>query len=177
MGVPLRQRVVEVIADLGETRTPRWRYGSGLLIGGRQVLTAAHVVADAVAVTLCGPDKVALPADLGSALVGDPDRLDLALLAVPAARALPDVDVALVDQDVTTGEVIENCWAVGYPSFQEVTRDASGSVRETAQIWGWILPLSGLVEGLLSFQVTNTPQPLPAEQIQLGESEWSGMSG
>jgi WD40 repeat protein len=176
--VPLRQRVVEVIADLGKTSRPRWRYGSGLLVGGRQVLTAAHVVAGAAAVTVRGPDKVALPADLDSALLGDPDHLDFALLAVPAAPALPKVAVALVDRDVTTGEVvIEGCWAVGYPSFQEVARDVAGSVRETAQVRGWIPPLSGLVEGLLSLQVTATPQSLPAEQTRLGESEWSGMSG
>jgi hypothetical protein len=175
--VPLRQRVVEAIADLGKTSRPRWRYGSGLLIGDRQVLTAAHVVTGAVAVTVRGPDKVALPADLDMALVGDPDRLDLALLAVPATPALSGVAVALVDRDVTTGEVIEGCWAVGYPSFHEVARDAAGSVRETAQVRGWIPPLSGLVEDLLSLQVTATPQPLPAEQTRLGQSEWSGMSG
>ena len=176
--VPLRQRVVEVIADLGKTSRPRWRYGSGLLIGDRQVLTAAHVVAGAVAVTVRGPDKVAHPADLDMALVGDPDRLDLALLAVPDAPALPNVDVALVDRDVTTGEVIEGCWAVGYPSFQEVARDAAGSsVRETAQVLGRIPPLSGLVGDLLSLQVTARLQPLPAEQTRLGQSEWSGMSG
>jgi Trypsin-like peptidase domain/WD domain, G-beta repeat len=174
--MPLRQRVVEVIADLGETR-PRWRYGSGLLVGGRQLLTAAHVVAGAVAVTVRGPDKVALPADMDTALIGDPDRLDLALLAVPAAPALPGVAVALVDRDVTTGEVIEGCWAVGYPSFQEVARDVAESVRETAQVRGWIPPLSGLVGDLLSLQVTATPKPLPAEQTRLGQSEWSGMSG
>jgi hypothetical protein len=170
--------VVEVIADLGRTPRPRWRYGSGLLVGGRQVLTAAHVVVGAVAVTVRGPDKVAYPADLDTALVGDPDHLDLALLAVPAAPALSGVAVALVDRDVTTGEVIEGCWAVGYPSFQEIARDDAGSsVRETAQVWGWIPPLSGLVGDLLSLQVTATPQPLPAEQTRLGQSEWSGMSG
>ena len=141
------------------------------------MLTAAHVVAGAVAVAVRGPDKVAHPADLDTALIGDPDNLDLALLAVPAAPPLSGVAVALVDRDVATGEVIEGCWSVGYPSFQEVARDAAGSVRETAQVRGWIPPLSGLVEGLLSLEVTATPQPLPAEQTGLGQSEWSGMSG
>src|SRR4029453_9216519 len=91
--------------------------------------------------------------------------------------ALPNIAVALVDRDVTTGEVIEGCWAVGYPSFQEVARDGAVSVRETAQVRGWIPPLSGLVGDLLSLQVTATPQPLPAAQTGLGQSEWSGMSG
>ena len=70
-------------------------------------------------------------------MIGDPDRLDLALLAAPTAPALSNVDVALVDRDVTSGEVIEGCWAVGYPSFQEIARDAAGSsVRETARAAG-----------------------------------------
>jgi len=177
--VPLRERVVEVIADLGRTSSPQRRYGSGLLVGDRQVLTAAHVVTDAVAVTVRGPNKVVLPVDLDSGLVGDPDHLDLALLAVPTAPALPNVAMALVDRDVTTGKaVIEDCWAVGYPSFQEMGRDGAGSsVRETAQVLGRIPPLSGLVGDLLSLQVTAAPQPLPAEQTRLGQSEWSGMSG
>jgi hypothetical protein len=37
---------------------------AGLLIGDRHVLTAAHVVTDVVAVTVRGPNKVVLPADL-----------------------------------------------------------------------------------------------------------------
>ena len=51
-----RHRVVEVGADLGEGSSRRWRYGSGLLIGRRQVLTAAHVVAGATALTVRGPN-------------------------------------------------------------------------------------------------------------------------
>ena len=40
--VPLAERVVEVIADDGEGADPRYRYGSGCIVGGRTVLTAAH---------------------------------------------------------------------------------------------------------------------------------------
>ena len=47
--VPVAARVVEVIADLGETARPRFRYGSGFRLGGRLVLTAAHVLAGAAA--------------------------------------------------------------------------------------------------------------------------------
>jgi hypothetical protein len=147
-----------------------------LLVGERQVLTAAHVVSGAAAVTVRGPDKVQLAADLDAALVGDPDRLDLALLEVPEAEVLPQIEVAVVDRDVSGGDVIENCWAVGYPEFAEVHRDAGGrSIRETKAVHGSIAPLSGLVEGLLSLEVTSMPRPLPAGN--LAESEWSGMSG
>jgi hypothetical protein len=52
--VPMRQRVVEVEADLGKDVTPRWRYVSGLLCGGRTVLTTAHVVQGAVTVISSG---------------------------------------------------------------------------------------------------------------------------
>jgi Trypsin-like peptidase domain/AAA ATPase domain len=174
--VPVRQRVVEVEADLGEGSSPQFRYGSGLLIGERHVLTAAHVVSGAAAVTVRSPEKVRLAANLDTALVGDPDRLDLALLEVPEAEVLPQVEVAVVDRDVTGGEVIEDCWAVGYPEFAEVRRDATGrSLRETKEVHGSIAPLSGLVEGLLSLEVTSTPRPLPAGALD--RSEWSGMSG
>ena len=87
--VAVARRLVEVIADRGAGRKPRRRYGSGLLLSGRWVLTAAHVVQDAVAVQVRGPDKILLDAVVESALVGDPDRCDLALLEVPAAEDLP----------------------------------------------------------------------------------------
>ena len=71
---------------------------------------------------------------------------------------------------------VEGCWAVGYPLFQEV-ESAAGVVRETAQVWGMILPAENLVGGLLSLQVTSAPRALPPRQEALGESQWSGMSG
>jgi hypothetical protein len=54
--VPLSARVVEVIADRGEGCSPRYRCGSGCIVTGRTVLTAAHVVAGAVSVVVRGPD-------------------------------------------------------------------------------------------------------------------------
>jgi hypothetical protein len=177
---PARQRVVEVIADLGIGQSPRWRYGSGLLIGGRQLLTSAHVVVDAVEVTIRWPDKSSLPAVLENALIGEPDarRLDMALLDVPGADDLPPVPLALIDRTVPISARIEGCAVVGYPQWAEIHRDPHGlSIRETAQVLGHIPPLSGLAEGLLSLEVTATPRPLPGDVTALAESEWSGMSG
>jgi tetratricopeptide (TPR) repeat protein len=175
--VAVARRLVEVIADRGAGRKPRRRYGSGLLLSGRWVLTAAHVVQDAVAVQVRGPDKILLDAVVESALVGDPDRCDLALLEVPAAEDLPRVPVARVNREVTTGEVID-CWSLGYPQFMQTTRDRNGrSLRDTAQVMGQITPLSWLVGKLLSLQVEDRPQELPPAQIRLGQTEWSGMSG
>ena len=56
--LPLADRVVEVIADLGEAAHPRYRYGSGCVVRGRTVLTAAHVVAGAVGVKVRDPGKI-----------------------------------------------------------------------------------------------------------------------
>ena len=177
--VPIRTRIVEVVADLGVGRSPRRRYGSGLLIGGRQVLTAAHVIDSADAVVVVNADKRRLTADVSSALVGDQAHFDVAVLNVPEAPDLPTVPLARVDRDVSSGElVINGCWAVGYPEFQEVTR-GDVPVRVAVQLRGCVPPLSGLGEGaesLLTLQVTATPRALP-DDGPLGDSEWKGMSG
>ena len=177
--VPLRERVVEIEAALGTELADRYRYGSGFRLGGRLVLTAAHVVAGAAAagITVRGPDKVPHPARVVDALVGDPDTVDLALLELcEEAAELSSPPVAAVDRDAPVPVPVEGCWAVGYPLFQEV-RSAAGVVRETAQVWGMILPAENLVSGLLSLQVTSAPRALPPRRETLGESQWSGMSG
>ena len=181
--VPLRERVVEVEVDLGKSGEP-YRYGSGFRLGGRLVLTAAHVVADASAAKIMvrGPDKVPHPAYVVEGLVGDPDDADLALLQLTdEAAELPTTPaVASVNRDAAVPVPVDGCWAVGYPLFQEVASSSAGSdpvTRETAQVWGMILPAENLVGGLLSLQVTSAPRDLPPHQEALGESQWSGMSG
>jgi hypothetical protein len=177
---PLRRRLVEVIADLGEGKEPRWRYGSGLRIGGQQVLTAAHVVVEAVRLEVRDPDKNSMRAESQAAFTGVPDarRLDLALIYLPDADPLPHVQVARVNRDLGATDVIEGCAAVGYPEFMQVQRDPRGiSIRETAQVTGHIKPLSGLVEGLPSLEVTSAPRDLPPASSLLAETPWSGMSG
>lgn len=44
---PVADRLVEVITDLGVDVDERYTYGSGCVVGGRTVLTSAHVVAGA----------------------------------------------------------------------------------------------------------------------------------
>ena len=174
---PMRDRLVAVEADFGEGHHPRWQYGSGLLIGGRQLLTAAHVVQGARGVTVRAPGRAPMQALLVGALIGALDRFDLAVLDVPEAEELAALPVAGVNRDVTGGEFVEGCWAVGFPAFQEVERDEAGrSLRESAEVKGEIPPLSGLREDLLSFQVTVLPRALPSAG-PLDTSEWSGMSG
>ena len=177
--VPLRERVVEIEAALRTGQAERYRYGSGYRLGGRLVLTAAHVVAeaDAAGIVVRGPDKLPHPARIVDGLAGDPDTVDLALLELgDQAAEFPAPPVAVVDRDVPVPVPVDGCWAVGYPLFQEVESGA-GVVRETAQVWGMIPPAENLVGGLLSLQVTSAPQALPPQHEALGESQWSGMSG
>ena len=177
--VPLRERVVEIEATLGTELAEPYQYGSGFRLGGRLVLTAAHVVARAAAagITVRGTDKVPHPARVVDGLMGDPDTVDLALLELCDQSAeLPAPPVAAVDRDAAVPVPVEGCWAVGYPLFQEV-ESATGVVRETAQVWGMILPGENMVGELLSLHVTSAPRALPPRQEALGESQWSGMSG
>ena len=177
--VPLRERVVEIEAALGTERAERYRYGSGFRLGGRLVLTAAHVVVGAAAagIVVRGPDKVPHLARVVDGLAGDPDTVDLALLELCDQTAeLPPTPVAVVDRDAPVPVPVEGCWAVGYPLFQEVP-SAVGVVRETAQVWGMVLPAENLVGRLLSLHVTSAPRALPPRQDGLDESQWKGMSG
>ncbi len=179
--VPLAARVVEVIADCGEDASPRYRCGSGCLVAGRTVLTAAHVVAGAVSVVVRGPDKVEHDAALDPAFVGDTvdGGPDLALIEVTdsTVASLPGMGLASVDRNSRAGEPVKQCHAIGYPEFRkQETADGRG-FRETADAVGQVPVLSGLAGGLLSVQVMNSPQPLPPAQVALGDSPWAGMSG
>src|SRR5262249_33468319 len=177
---PLAARVVEVIADRGEGGTPRYRCGSGCLVAGRTVLTAAHVVTDAASVRVRDPGKVVYEAMLDPRFVGDADGPgpDLALVEVSAAGIdVPSMGLAAVDRDSPTGDPVERCHAVGYPAFMERDGGDGGQVRDTVDAYGHVPVLSRLAGGLLSVQVSSTPRELPPGQVSLGESEWSGMSG
>ena len=177
--VPLAARLVEVIADLGEGSHPRYRYGSGCVVAGRTVLTAAHVVKGAVSVKVRDPNKVSYEAVLDPRFVGDVDgpRPDLALVEHTGPEVdMPAMGLAAVDRDSASADPVERCHAVGYPDFME--RDAPGGrIRETVDAFGHVPVLSGLAGGLLSVQVSSAPRPLPPEQTALEESQWSGMSG
>jgi hypothetical protein len=178
--VPLAARLVEVIADHGESTTERYRYGSGCIVGGRTVLTAAHVVAGAQQVQVRDPHKRLFSATMDPRFVGDPDGPgpDLALVEIDDpgfAEELPPIGLAAIDRDSATDEPVERCHAIGYPWFAETPSPAA--VRDTVDAIGVVPVLSKLAAGLLSVQVSISPRPLPPEDKRLAESEWSGMSG
>lgn len=176
-GVSLAARIVEVIADLGQGATPRFRYGSGCIVRGRTVLTAAHVITGAPVVQVRHPDKLLRRASVDSDFVGGGAGPDLALLEIQDDTIdLAPMDLAMVDRDSPTAKPVQGCHAVGYPWFAE--KPSPSTVRDTVDACGHIPVLSQLVRGLLTVQVTNSPRPLPPEHMALGESsEWSGMSG
>jgi WD40 repeat protein len=178
--VPLAARVVEVITEVGGATDSGYRYGSGCIVRGRTVLTAAHVVAGAVSVVVRGPGKVEYTATVDQRFVGDVDGPgpDVALVEIddPAFSGdLPPIELARVDRDSAAAEPVERCHAVGYPWFAEVPSRVA--VRETVDAIGVVPVLSNLAAGLLSVQVTIAPRELPPQDLALGASQWSGMSG
>ena len=138
--VPLAERVVEVIADRGERHTPRYRCGSGCLVAGRTVLTAAHVVAGAVSVIVRGPDKIAYQAVMDPVFTGDADGPgpDLALVEITGGwEDVPPMGLAAVDRNSLAGDPVERCHVVGYPEFMEGTGlMAAGSGR---RLMRWVM--------------------------------------
>lgn len=167
MPVPAPERIVEVIADLGPATRTRYEYGSGCIVRGRTVVTAAHVVTDAVAVFVRRPDKKQLPARVILA-AADPD---LALLEIEDELIdVPGMGLGKVDRYTTAATSIPGCRAVGYPWFAETP--SPHAVREVEQASGYIPLLTGLVGGLLTLQVDQSPQA-----TRLVESQWQGMSG
>ena len=177
-------RAVEVLHDRGPAAPEaavRWTAGSGYLIGGRLVLTAAHSVdyrqelgdnAQLLVRTIGGSEFAARVV-----LAGDESgQVDMALLEISDSRFdefLPPVSFARVDRD--SAAPVSGCWAVGFPRFSEAGPVlAEGSRRETWHVRGDILPGGKLRSGLLPLQVTSTPQPLPTP---LTGSEWEGISG
>ncbi|MFE0877045.1 trypsin-like peptidase domain-containing protein [Streptomyces smyrnaeus] len=174
--VALADRVVEVVSDFGPSASPRYRYGSGCVMSGRTVLTAAHAVAGADSVWVRGRDKRRLEARVDPAFVGDPETVDLALVELDEDTAFPALPAAVVDRCSAVPEVIDRCHTVGYPAFKE--RTAHGvTVRDTVGVGGHISVLANLVSELLTLHVTASPRPLPQHGQSLARTEWSGMSG
>src|SRR4029077_3618996 len=129
--------------DWGEDASPRrYRCGSGCLVAGRTVLTAAHVVAGAVRGVVRGPDKVEHDAALDPAFVGDTagGGPDLALIEVTdgGVPSLPGMALAAVDRDSPAGELVKECHTIGYPEFREQETADGRGFRETADAVGQV---------------------------------------
>jgi len=110
---------VEVLLDRGTGYSPRWTVGSGFLIGGTRVLTAAHNV---------GEGELSVRIRRGTeytatiAQVGDVDQgLDLAIVNItdPSFRDVPDAMVQFAKLNRDSPDLLLGCWAIGFPRFKE----------------------------------------------------------
>jgi hypothetical protein len=174
-------RAVEVLRNAGTDKDPDWSVGSGYLIGGRLVLTAAHNV---------GAGECLVRMVNGSehpVLVRRRDeeaRLDLAVLELTGKDA-PDVGegvrYAVVSQE--HAELLKGCKGLGFPKFKEDStrpRSRSGTpLRNIEQLDGEIPTAAGALARLLTFRVTARPRehPLPSGAEEFGSSPWQGISG
>ncbi|MFD5858363.1 trypsin-like peptidase domain-containing protein [Streptomyces chartreusis] len=167
--VALAERVVEVISDFGPSASPRYRYGSGCVVSGRTVLTAAHAVMGAETVWIRGRDKRRREAHVDPLHVGDPESVDLALIELDEDTGFPALMAAAVDRSSAVPEVIDRCHTVGYPAFKERTTQGS-AVRDTVGVGGHISVLASLVSDMLTLQVTASPRSLPQHGQPLAQS-------
>lgn len=174
----LADRLVEVIA-ITAGQTPEYRYGSGCIITGRTVLTAAHVIEGADQVLVRNRHKEYLTVEwpgaagfIGTTAGRGPDLALLELGADTPQR--PPLPLARVNRETSDGQVLQRCVAAGYPEFTEHPFEG-GVVRDLEQASGQILPLSSLVEGLLTLHVSSAPVGRVTDGP--ARSPWSGMSG
>jgi trypsin-like peptidase len=164
-------RAVEVILDRGENRRVRWAVGSGFLVGGRQVLTAAHNI-EPGRLLIRQMDGV----ELEASPVPSPWALDMALLEITTESFdtdLKPIRFALANREF--GQVLTPCWAVGFPMFKEKSRrEGESPLRDSVQLLGEIATGSNRVSNRLEFIVKNSPRPILSHSDR---SEWQGISG
>jgi len=178
VSVGLSGRVVAVTADRGAGAPGgRYAYGSGCLVNGTTVLTAAHVVAGAQSVSIRTSAWVKHEATVDPDFIGDPrawhpdhpSAPDLTLLTLATSLEMPRMPVARVNRGHKAG-LIERARSLGYPWFEEQELPGEGPVRVQAPVVGQLL-LSEREDGRLDFQVTIAPPEA------LSGSQWAGMSG
>ncbi|MEU1629661.1 NACHT domain-containing protein [Streptomyces sp. NPDC020096] len=171
------RRLVQVI--ITRRGGEEWR-GSGYRVSGDAVLTSAHVVRDAVSVTL---RFLTEDGDV-TELSGEPELLwedsdvDVAVLKIPNdagssglyAAEVPAVRFGLITQPV-------DCEALGFPKFK-LRPDIAWSefnritwYRDSHHAQGKTTPWADLRTGTLEISV-GAPGPDPE-----GRSPWEGMSG
>jgi Trypsin-like peptidase domain/WD domain, G-beta repeat len=183
MGIP-RERVVAVVAALPGGRE---QIGSGYLVGGRLVLTAAHCTRDKVTGAVPLGLRVIRATDGATAEVMDltadvvvARTLDVAVVRLtntPWESDLSAVMFARVDRS-RSGELTD-CAAIGYPLFQ---RDPNRGARDTAELNGTIRQTDGAEVGRLLLRdqgltSVGLEEPESRAAARDGGSTWGGLSG
>lgn len=170
--VPFSDRVVEVIAQFGGD----YVYGSGCIVNGRYVLTAAHLLRrdgrgpDSVGVRDCGKDsneaeKLDCVEDLDLAVLEVTERNDLGVLR-RNGNSLPPLPLATLNRSSSTPVIVDQVHVLGYPNF---AKEDEGP-RDRVQAFGFVPALSHRTEDM-DVQVVLAPQAL------MSGSAWAGMSG
>lgn len=166
-------RVLEVVCDRGASARDRWSVGSGYLVNGRVVLTAAHVVAGAESIWVRFGGEHEVPAVPALTMPGD---VDLALVEIAVEGPAPcspapcsPTPCGTIARDAP-GQ-IGGCRAVGFPQFKELRREDGRRLRDSVQVDGYIPVAEGLISGFLTLRAMLQPR------ARTGESEWAGMSG
>jgi hypothetical protein len=165
MPVPIRQfepsRAVEVIAP---------RYGSGYRIGGRLVLTAAHLLDD------LGSDcTVRAKQSFGEKTahtIWKAQNLDIALIELPEEVERVKTIVLGRLPDVEAGEKL-TYQMYAYPRWGRTQRDVGKTAAGGRQIEGVIYLADTSPNGLVVLE----PQRLPPALTTIAQSEWEGASG
>lgn len=162
--MPIRQfepsRAVEVIAP---------RYGSGYRIGGRLVLTAAHLLDDVG--SDCTERAKQSFGDKTAHSVWKAQDLDTALIELPCE--VEKVEAIMLGKlpDINAGEKLAFQMYV-YPRWGRTQRDAEKTAAGGRQIEGVIYVADTSPDGLLVLEPERLPPALTTAQ-----SEWEGASG
>jgi hypothetical protein len=171
------ERVAELLVDLGGPRPGR--RGSGYRVSASAVLTAAHVVRDAVRV------RVRFSADRpnewmteGTVAWSDAS-VDAAVITI-TPRPQDEGELApIAFGRVAERDAVLTCSAMGFPRFKlrndpgrQLDDGSPSQYRDSAHAVGTIAVLANRREGTLEVSV-----PMPERDPEPERSPWEGMSG
>ncbi|WP_158104714.1 MULTISPECIES: trypsin-like peptidase domain-containing protein [Streptomyces] len=163
-------RVAEVIVALGEDRGRR---GSGYLIATGTVLTAAHVVDDAVTVAVRFDADRPAERTFQASVAWRHDGIHVAVLTL--AGAGPEEVSATPLGRVGEHDAEVRCSAAGFPLHKlrdGDLRDGDARYRDLAHVFATCPAFSNRREGTLELKVD-----VPPASVGPGRSPWEGMSG
>lgn len=164
---------VEILAGEGDT----FRQGSGVFLGGRLVLTQAHVTDPAK-----NNEKIRVRTVDGNTydcqiVWSSTETVRAAsLLKIVDATWKSDLDFPPVSFGRIKGEGVINCQIIGFPVSAQYRDPKTGQTyRDTIQLSGVISPLAGVRSGLITINVT--PPHTPTREDIYGRSPWIGLTG
>ncbi|WP_254407518.1 NACHT domain-containing protein [Streptomyces sp. GMY02] len=170
------RRVVQVITA---QRSGVGGRGSGYRVSGNAVLTAAHVVSDAVSVRVRFLNEDGSVTELPGEPAWTDSASDIAVLTIATDANADGIRVAEVPP-VRFAEITQSvdCEALGFPRFKlrpdsaSPNRDLPTTYRDSHHARGTVTPWSNLRAGSLELSM-DPPGPAP----EPGRSPWEGMSG